>query len=67
MIDGQYNFDDTAFIDCNRGYKDISNIVHEYMHQKLATSTIFGLVNFMLDQSEDDNIKEISGFFKKFL
>lgn len=65
MIKGEYNLQDTAFVDCNFAYKDISNIIHEYMHQKLETSTIFGIVNFMLEQSEDTNISKISELFKK--
>jgi len=65
MIKGQYNLQDTAFVDCNFAYSDISNIVHEYMHHKLETSTILGIVNFMMEQTNDENVISISNFLKK--
>ncbi|NFR85437.1 MULTISPECIES: hypothetical protein [unclassified Clostridium] len=65
MIKGEYNLQDTAFVDCNFAYDDISNIIHEYMHHKLETSTILGIVNFMMEQTSDKNVIKISEFFKK--
>lgn len=65
MIKGEYNLQDTAFVDCNFAYSDISNIIHEYMHHKLETSTILGIVNFMMEQTSDENVIKISDFFKK--
>lgn len=65
MIKGRYNFEDTAFIDCNFAYEDMSSIIHEFMHTKLTISTLFGIVNFMLVNNKNKKIIKISRLFKE--
>lgn len=69
MIKGKYDLGEVGFVDCNFAYNDISNILHEYMHHKLGTSTIFGFVNFILEQTEiglnNEDLKKISRTMQK--